>query len=71
MHDPTIPRVHRVMAGRYQMLCGEECVDIWSTNYGWEARAPAGAGEATQQRVVVSSFQRAKEWAYDWLTEHA
>ena len=70
MTDPTIPKILKLGPGRYDAVCGEERLLIRRSVAGpWTIRHRGRTG--TDHGVYFGKLEDAKEYAHDWLAEHA
>ena len=68
MTDPTVPKILKLGPGRYDAVCGEERLLIRRAVSGlWTIRNRRGPNLG----VACGRLGDAKEYALDWLAEHA
>ena len=70
MTDPTIPRLRRIAAGRYELACGGEAVRIVAVSTAPRRWVATPVSDRLAARSCPTK-QDAIEYAHDWLAEHA
>ena len=68
MPDPTVPRFVEPRVGALDAVCGEERLTIRRTTSGkWKVQGRSGRNPME----VFDRLRGAKDFAFDWLVEHA